>query len=133
MEFYLKVLSTITRELVSAYQEVFLLKKTFLVCNCSITSEHTQLKNCMRNSVKRFLETEIQFTQNQLDSSITPSPSLEIYLQNIKEQLSDHVERESAEAKYKHKLADFSNPQSPSKEFNASPPDPLQLSPKCSQ
>ena len=32
------------------------------------------------------------------------------------------MERESAETKFKHKLSDFSNPQAPSKEFNANPP-----------
>ena len=48
--------------------------------------------------------------------------SLEIYITSLKEQLSEHLEKESAEQKFKYKLSDFSNPQSPSKEFNANPP-----------
>ena len=88
----------------------------------TIAREHTQFKNCLKKSVKTFLENEIKITQHQIDSRATPTPSLDIYLANLKEQLSEHLEMDAAETKFKYKLSDFSNPQSPSKEFNANPP-----------
>ena len=88
----------------------------------TIAREHTQFKNCLKNSVKTFLENEIKITQHQIDSRATPTPSLDIYLTSLKEQLTEHIEIDAAETKFKYKLSDFSNPQSPSKEFNTNPP-----------
>jgi hypothetical protein len=88
----------------------------------TIAREHIQIKNCLKKSVKTFLENEITITQHQIDSRSTLTPSLDIYLTSLKEQLSEHLEKESAETKFKYKLSDLSNPQSLSKEFNANPP-----------
>ena len=88
----------------------------------TIAREHTQFKNCLKKSVKTCLENEIKITQHEIDSRSSPTPSLDIYITSLKEQLSEHLEKESSEQKFKYKLSDFSNPQSPSKEFNANPP-----------
>ena len=65
----------------------------------TIAREHTQFKNCLKKSVKTFLENEIMITQHQIDSRSTPTPSLDIYITSLKEQLSEHLEKQTAENK----------------------------------
>ena len=50
----------------------------------TIAREHTQFKNCLKKSVRTFLENEIKITQRQIDSRSTPTPSLDIYITSLK-------------------------------------------------